>query len=86
MSDFDGVDKLMLSACSDMAPKVDAFLLIVSKYPAGDDKIGRVAFIRQGRGPAYQLALRTLLSEVQLEEIDIDEIVPDDYDDDEGGD
>jgi hypothetical protein len=81
MSDkFDQIEKAMLDAHATLSPKVDAFLLIVSKYPNGDDNIGRVQFIRSGMGPAYQLALRTLLSEVQLEEIDIDEIVPGEVD------
>lgn len=83
--EFDDIEKTMLEAAQSIAPKVDSMILIVSRYPTHDDGIGRVQFIRQGRGPAYQLALRTLLSEVDMVGIDIDEITPGDYapDDDE---
>ncbi|MCA9277273.1 MAG: hypothetical protein KDA29_14720 [Phycisphaerales bacterium] len=72
MSDnqMDQIEKLLLQAKKNIAPKVDAMFLVVSRYPEHDDGIGRVQFIRFGRGPAFQLALKTLVTEIEFVEVD----------------
>jgi|DEB0MinimDraft_3_1074331.scaffolds.fasta_scaffold226879_2 hypothetical protein len=69
---FDDVEKLLLEAKKNIAPKVDAMLLVVSRYPVHDDNIGRVQFMSFGKGPAYQLALKTLITEIEF--VDVEEI------------
>lgn len=71
-SSFDDVEKLILDAKKNIAPKVDAMFLVVSRYPVHDDSVGRVQFMSFGKGPAYQLALKTLITEIEF--VDVEEI------------
>lgn len=80
MSDkFDAIEKALLAAKKNIAPKVDAMFLVVSRYPNHDDGVGRVQFIHHGKGPAYQLCIKTLLTEVEF--VEVDELTTGDDDD-----
>ena len=69
---LDDVEKAILQAKKNIAPHVDAMLLVVSRYPQHDDGVGRVQFVHFGKGPAYQLALKTLITEIEF--VDVDEL------------
>lgn len=68
--ELDDVEKALMNAKKNIAPKVDAMFIVVSRYPTHDDGVGRVQFLQYGKGPAYQLALKTLLTEIEFVEVD----------------
>jgi hypothetical protein len=75
---LDDVNEDMVAAIDSLKNRCDAVVLVAVRYPKHDDGLGRVEFIRKGRGSAYSLALRTLFSDIELQEID--EITLDDDD------
>lgn len=80
MPSREDVIKAMHEFAEKMFEANDAVFVVVSCTPGGDSEMGEVLFTRRGVGPAYQLALRALESEIDLSEPDVSEIYPEDMD------
>ena len=78
--DLDTVEADMIEAATRLYKESDAVVIVVSRFPRHDDAIGKVQFVRFGKGPAYALALRALFSDIDMSEVD--ELMPGDDDDD----
>lgn len=81
--DIDKVEKLLLDVSGELFKHAECVFVVIARYPTHDDSIGRVQFVRRGNGPAYALAIRTLLSEIDLTESQVDELSPEDDEDDD---
>jgi hypothetical protein len=77
---LDRIEKLVNESADKLFNQTDAVFLVVVRSPTTDNKIGTVQFTRRGEGAAFQLALRTLVNEIDLE-IPVHEIYPDDDED-----
>ena len=79
--DLDTTESEMIAAANLLYSKADAVVIVVSRFPNHDDAVGKVQFVRLGQGPAYALAIRTLISDIDLSEVE--EIMPGEPDTDD---
>jgi len=78
--DLDRTEKMVNECADKLFKQADAVFLVVGRSPRTDRGIGMVQFTKRGEGAAFQLALRTLVNEIDLE-VPVQEIYPGDDED-----